>query len=371
MSGRWSSWVGCGSSNNAGQAVNRELKGVAPIALAEIYAARARLGSAVLRTPLVRLDADGPGEIWLKLENLQPIGSFKLRGAGNAILAAPPDDLRQGIVTASAGNMAQGVAWWARRLGVPATAIVPDHAPAAKTNAIERLGGRVVRVPFDRWWRLLAGGRVTRSSRAVRPSRGGPEGHRRERHDRAGGPRRPAVGRDRAGALWRRRHGVRDRLGAGRVAARDPGDRLRGGDGDPAGDLLRRRAGPRWYPTRPVSSRGSAGRVCSLPCGRSAVRCSPAQRSRHLDAMAEAIRTLAARHRVVAEGAGAASVAAALRRSRQGPDGVRRLRAATSTLACWRRSCRARPPAEPLPIAAVVSTLTGSHPVHASLRVSA
>jgi len=124
---------------------------------ADVEIARRRLGAVVLRTPLVRLDVEGPAEIWLKLENLQPIGSFKIRGAGNAILAASPETLQRGIVTASAGNMAQGVAWWARRLGVPATAVVPEHAPAAKTNAIERLGGRVIRVPFDRWWRMIAG----------------------------------------------------------------------------------------------------------------------------------------------------------------------------------------------------------------------
>jgi threonine dehydratase len=110
----------------------------------------------VLRTPLVRLDADSPaGEIWLKLENLQPIGSFKLRGAANAMRRAPPDALRAGVVTASAGNMAQGVAWNARRMGVPCTVIVPDHAPATKLAAIERLGGKIVKLPFDRWWQTV------------------------------------------------------------------------------------------------------------------------------------------------------------------------------------------------------------------------
>jgi threonine dehydratase len=105
---------------------------------------------------LVRLAADGvPGEIWLKLENLQPIGSFKIRGAGNAMRLASPDALARGVYTASAGNMAQGVAWNARRLGIPCTVIVPEHAPQTKLAAIERLGGRVVKVPFDRWWRVI------------------------------------------------------------------------------------------------------------------------------------------------------------------------------------------------------------------------
>ena len=114
-----------------------------------------------MRTPLVRLQVDdAPGKIWLKLESLQPIGSFKLRGAGNALLAADPEALAHGVVTTSAGNMAQGVAWMARELGVPATAVVPDHAPETKTAAIERLGGRVVRVPWGEWWAAMEAGRA-------------------------------------------------------------------------------------------------------------------------------------------------------------------------------------------------------------------
>jgi len=109
-----------------------------------------------VRTPLVRLNApEAAAEIWLKLENLQPIGSFKLRGALNAIRRARPENLRAGVVTASAGNMAQGVAWAARELGLPCTVVVPDHAPETKLAAIERLGGRVIKVPFERWWQAL------------------------------------------------------------------------------------------------------------------------------------------------------------------------------------------------------------------------
>ncbi len=91
----------------------------------------------------------------MKLENLQPIGSFKIRGAGNALLAAPRATLAGGVYTASAGNMAQGLAWNARNLGIPCTAIVPEHAPRTKLEAIERLGASAVKVPFDRWWRVL------------------------------------------------------------------------------------------------------------------------------------------------------------------------------------------------------------------------
>ena len=101
---------------------------------------------------MVRLRVDAPAEIWLKLENLQPIGSFKLRGAANAVLSAPPAALRDGLVTTSTGNMAQGVAWMARELGVPATIVVPDNASMSKLAAVERLGGRIVRVSWEKWW---------------------------------------------------------------------------------------------------------------------------------------------------------------------------------------------------------------------------
>lgn len=114
-----------------------------------------RVAGSALRTPLVRLPHDGASEIYLKLECLQPIGSFKLRGAGNAIALAAPETLARGVWTASAGNMAQGVAWNARRLKIPCTAVVPDHAPEAKLAAIERLGARAVKVPFDRWWQVI------------------------------------------------------------------------------------------------------------------------------------------------------------------------------------------------------------------------
>ena len=126
------------------------------IPLAEIEAARERLAGSVVRTPLVRLEIeDAPAEIYLKLENLQPIGSFKLRGAGNALALASPEELERGVWTASAGNMAQGVAWWARRLGIRCTCVVPDTAPQTKLAAIRRLGSEIVAVSFDEWWEVF------------------------------------------------------------------------------------------------------------------------------------------------------------------------------------------------------------------------
>jgi threonine dehydratase len=125
------------------------------IALDAIESARERIADTAVRTPLVRLNVDAPAEIWLKLENLQPIGSFKIRGAANAVRTADPAQLEAGLVTASAGNMAQGVAWMARELGVPATIVVPEHAPQTKLEAAERLGGTVMRVPYTTWWRAI------------------------------------------------------------------------------------------------------------------------------------------------------------------------------------------------------------------------
>jgi threonine dehydratase len=123
--------------------------------LEDIRAAQVRIAGEVLRTPLVRLGVDGPAEIYLKLENLQPIGSFKLRGAANAMAQAPDEQLARGVYTASAGNMAQGVAWCARARGIPCGVIVPDTAPDAKIAAITRLGGEIVKVPFAAWWDVL------------------------------------------------------------------------------------------------------------------------------------------------------------------------------------------------------------------------
>jgi threonine dehydratase len=131
------------------------------IELTEIEAARDRIAGTAVRTPLLRLQAgDGPAEIYVKLENLQPINSFKIRGAVNAVRQAPAALRSKGLVTASAGNMAQGVAWTARSFGVPATIVVPEQAPQAKLAAIERLGGRVIKRPYDDWWNVIVEGRA-------------------------------------------------------------------------------------------------------------------------------------------------------------------------------------------------------------------
>ena len=181
------------------------------IAIEEIRRAREVLDGTTIRTPLVRLDADADAEIWLKLEVLQPVRSFKLRGAGNAILQASDAELAGGVLTASAGNMAQGVAYAARLRGVPATIVVPEHAPQTKIDAIERYGGRVIRVPVRG---VVAGARdrpLRRSRRPLRPPGRQRAGDGGERDDRARAARAERRLRHRRRAVRRRRAADRDR----------------------------------------------------------------------------------------------------------------------------------------------------------------
>lgn len=122
--------------------------------------ARRHVYEAAIRTPLVRLNYDGPSDIYLKLECLQPIGSFKIRGAYNAVRLLPEllqeDERRRGVWTVSAGNAAQGVALAARKVGVPCKILMIDAAPAAKFDAVRRLGGEVVKASYDQCWQALA-----------------------------------------------------------------------------------------------------------------------------------------------------------------------------------------------------------------------
>lgn len=114
---------------------------------------------AAIRTPLIRVDlsnSDGPlSELYLKVEALQPIGSFKIRGAYNLVRQLPPDVLADGVWTVSAGNAAQGVALAARRVGVPCSVMVMETAPDAKLNAINRLGATIVKTTYDECWRTV------------------------------------------------------------------------------------------------------------------------------------------------------------------------------------------------------------------------
>jgi threonine dehydratase len=126
-----------------------------PVSVSQAEQARRNIATLALRTPLVRCNTEDRAGLYLKLENLQPIGSFKIRGAANVMALTPRQELDRGVLTASAGNMAQGVAFCARRLGIPATIVAPDTAPATKILAVERMGGRVIKVPFAAWWQTF------------------------------------------------------------------------------------------------------------------------------------------------------------------------------------------------------------------------
>ena len=135
------------------------------VSLEDIKKAQQRIIGKVNRTPLLRYyNDDFPGEIYLKLENLQPIGSFKIRGAYNAMSTADESLLKDGVYAASAGNMAQGVAWNAKMMNIPCTVIVPDHAPQTKLDAITRLGAKFIKLPFNDWWQVL----VTRKFEGIK-----------------------------------------------------------------------------------------------------------------------------------------------------------------------------------------------------------
>lgn len=124
------------------------MKTLKPIPLEEIRAARERIAGSVTRTPLVRLNVDdAPAEIFLKLENLQPVGSFKLRGACNFVALAKREELKNGVWTLSSGNHGQAVAWVSRQLGLECTVFIPESAAAdeRKIDAIKRLGAKVVK----------------------------------------------------------------------------------------------------------------------------------------------------------------------------------------------------------------------------------
>ena len=122
----------------------------------EVCAAQSRLNGIAIRTPLIKLNYDIPGvEIYLKCEQFQPISSFKIRGATNAVKLLSIEEKQNGIVTASAGNMAQGLAWIAREENIKCHVLVPDTANEVKLKAIERLGGKITKCSFEKWWQVI------------------------------------------------------------------------------------------------------------------------------------------------------------------------------------------------------------------------
>lgn len=122
----------------------------------QVYTAQTRLNGIINRTPLLKLNYEIPGiEIYLKCEQFQPISSFKLRAAVNAVYSLTDEEKQNGIVTASAGNMAQGLAWIARKENLKCRVLVPDTANEVKIKAIERLGGQITKCSFEQWWQVI------------------------------------------------------------------------------------------------------------------------------------------------------------------------------------------------------------------------
>ena len=279
------------------------------ISLDEIRRAQERLGDDVLHTPLVRFDE----RIWLKLENLQPIGSFKLRGALSAVRAASPSELAAGVVTASAGNMAQGVAWAAREAGVRATIIAPDAAPRAKLDAVERLGGEIITVPHEVWWQTMVDRRYE-----------GVEGlfvHPVE--DEAVMAGNGTIGLELCEDLAEFDEVIIPWGGGGlttgiasAVKALRPGVRVVTAEPETAAPLAASlRAGePTVIEFTPSFVDGAGGRALLPTMWEQARGLVDEAVAVPLDDVAEAVRLLASRARVVAEGAGALALAAAQRR---------------------------------------------------------
>lgn len=135
-----------------------------PIPLEKIEAAQKRISNDVVRTPLVRLNVDdASAEIYLKLENLQPIRAFKIRAASNAMRLMDQKLLENGVWTVSAGNWAQGLAWTAKKLGVKCTIVLPSHVPQTKLEKILHLGAEVIKVSADKFFEIF----VTRTHEGV------------------------------------------------------------------------------------------------------------------------------------------------------------------------------------------------------------
>src|SRR5450432_4841970 len=136
--------------------MTKTLPPIRPITLTDIQEAQSRIGRTIVRTPLVRLDL-GPGfpDIRLKLENLQPINAYKLRGAANAVAMLSPSERQRGVWTISAGNAGQGVAYAARKAVVPCTVVVIETAPTSKMDRMRALGAKLIPVPYDVAWKAL------------------------------------------------------------------------------------------------------------------------------------------------------------------------------------------------------------------------
>ena len=134
---------------------------IGPVPIEEVYAANERISAFCYRTPLVRLNAGGlPAEIYLKLENLQPYGSFKVRGVSNLLKKATKEQLKDGICTVSSGNLGLALAWMAKQFGHRCTVVVPDTSSDVKLASLKEAGARIMRYPFEEWFEIVSSGEI-------------------------------------------------------------------------------------------------------------------------------------------------------------------------------------------------------------------
>ena len=289
------------------------LETIRPIALAEIRAARERIANTIVRTPLLRLEL-GPGfpDIRLKLENLQPINAYKLRGAANAVAMLSDAERKRGVWTISAGNAGQGVAYAARQAGVPCTVVVIDKAPAAKIERMRALGARLILVPYEVAWKAL--------DERTYPGVEGTFVHPFDDHNFIAGHATMGLeiledAPDTAAVICGIGGGGLITGVGSAVKALKPGVKVWGAEPETAAPMAysMERGSPQAYPNRQSSFVDGAGGISVFP--RMWERMKPIVDGCivvTLDEIRHAMRLMAEKARVIAEGAGALGLAAAL-----------------------------------------------------------
>jgi threonine dehydratase len=286
---------------------------VRPIAIEDIEQARPRIARTVIRTPLVKLDLEGGGpEIWLKLENLQPTNSYKIRGATNAVARLSDEERARGVWTISAGNAGQGVAYAARQFGIPCTVVAIETAPRTKLDRMRALGARIVPVSYEQAWRAAEAHEFEGLS--------GTFVHPFDNHDFIAG--HATMGLEIIEDLPDVRTVIAAIGGGGLVTAvgsaiktRKPGTNVIGAEPETAAPyaLSLAEGGPRWFSDWQASFvDGAGGKSVTERMWQRMRPVTDGAITVTLDQTRNAMRLIAEKSRTIAEGAGALALAAAL-----------------------------------------------------------
>jgi threonine dehydratase len=286
---------------------------VRPIAIEDIEEARSRIARTAIRTPLVKLDLgpDAP-EVWLKLENLQPTNAYKIRGAANAVARLSDEERARGVWTISAGNAGQGVAYAARKLGIPSTVVAIETAPQTKLDRMRALGAKIVPVSYQDAWKAAESHEF--------PGLEGTFVHPFDNHDFIAGhgtmgleiledlPQvRTVIGAIGGGGLI---------TGVGSaIKARNPEVKVLGAEPETAAPYAYslRAGSPQWFPDWQASFvDGAGGKSVTERMWQRMRPVTDGTITVTLDQTRDAMRLIAEKARTIAEGAGALSVAAAL-----------------------------------------------------------